>query len=83
MSLEVELDAREKEALTMLVTSAEWPVMDKYLNGILKANRNTLEDRDDPLVRGDCKRCRRLLRLPDELLAQRRARPQTAPQAGG
>jgi hypothetical protein len=85
VQLEVELSDREVDALALLTAGGQWSVFEAYLKRILEANRNTLEKQDEPLVRGDCKRLRRLLELPQKLLAARRARPLTAQdgKAGG
>lgn len=81
---EVDVSEQMRQALETLTTYNEWEIgMLPYLEKVLSAKRGVLEDRDDPLVRGECKRIRKLLRLREDVLAAKGVpRPETAARGG-
>jgi len=72
--MEVSLTKAQCEALERLTDSKDWQDgMVPYLMRILEAKRDALEKGDDPLLRGECRRVRKLLRLAKNLMEHRQA----------
>jgi hypothetical protein len=73
-TMEVPLFKAQREALERLTESNDCQDgMKPYLMKILETKRDALEKGDDPLLRGECRRVRKLMRLANDLLECRRA----------
>lgn len=62
-NFEVKLDSKDAQAINILMGMKEYQSYVRYLGKVLDKNRDKLEEKDDDLIRGECKRLRKLLRL--------------------
>ena len=70
MALEVQLNLEQKKRLKAACASDAWPVLREYLKLVLEHNRNMLERESDDFLRGDCRRIRKLISLPEDIVAE-------------
>jgi len=66
-NLEVKLDSKDQQALRELITLPEYVAFERYLGLLLEKHRTKLEKENDDLIRGECRRIRRILELRQHL----------------
>jgi len=64
---EIDLTESEIREIRELIDTQMYVAFESYLMKVLEKNRETLEQKNDDLLRGECRRIRKILRLRTEL----------------